>query len=475
MRCSPDVRTLLEELIGPETEALLGQTGSRAPFTFRFNSLKHSRAFQEQILAAEGITWEDTGDGLGLCRVRGEAETSLGKSLAHFLGEIYIQDPASVAAALCLGPQPGERVLDLCAAPGSKTTLLAELMANRGVLVANDVSMKRVRSLIFNLRRMGVANAAVIRSFGEQLGNLYFETFDRVLLDAPCSALGTLHKSPEVLSWWTFRRSEQLAKEQAGLLFSGLKALRPGGVLVYSTCTLAPGENECVVGDVLSRFPVELEPLQLPGLRTRPGLTAFQGRSLDGRLQQAVRIYPHENSCEGFFIARLRKTGSFGEPRFRRPMPLVSLLAEPRSVRPILSAVADWFGFRVSDLEPWRFLTAAELCCCSAEFEDFPFRHRPVRAGLPVIHVKHRPYKLSTEGAHLFGDLARRQVVELAGVDELFDFANRVKLPCSQASSEQVLVRFAGHVIGHGAVSRGFLQSRFPRTGWKFGCSARTT
>ncbi len=473
MRCSQDVRTLLDELVGSEAEALLAQTGARSPSTFRFNSLKHTRAFEERILAAEGITWEDTADGLGLCRVTGEAEISLGKSLAHFLGQIYIQDPASVAAACCLDPQPGERVLDLCAAPGSKTTQLAEMMGNRGVLVANDVSVKRLRSLIFNLRRMGVANTAVIRSFGEQLGNLYFETFDRVLLDAPCSALGTLHKSPEVLSWWTFRRSGQLAKEQVGLLFSGLKALRPGGVLVYSTCTLAPDENECVIDDALKRFPVELETLSLPGLRTRPGLSAYGGRSFDARLRQAVRIYPHENPCEGFFIARLRKTGSFGEPRFRRPSPLVDPLAEPRAIRPILTAVADRYGFRVSDLEGWRFLTAAELCCCSAEFEGFPFRHRPVRAGLPVVHLKHRPYKLSTEGAHLFGGLARRQVVDLGMLEELFDFANRVKLAVDHPSSEQVLVRFEGHVVGHGAVSRGFLQSRFPRTGWKFGRSIR--
>lgn len=473
MRVSQDLRTLLDQLLGGEAERLLAQSGVRRPSTFRFNSLKHSRSFQERMLAAEGLTWDPCGGGLDLCRVRSEDGTTLGKSLGHFLGQIYIQDPASAAAAWALSPEPGENVLDLCAAPGSKTTLLAEMMENQGVLVANDVAMKRLRSLIFNLRRMGVANTAVVKSFGEQLGNLYFEAFDRILLDAPCSALGTLHKSPEVLSWWNCRRSAQLAKEQSGLLSSGLKALRPGGVLVYSTCTLAPEENEFIVNDALGRFPVELESLEIPGLSTRPGLTEFGGRRLDPQLTRTIRIYPHENECEGFFIARFRKTDSFGEARFRRPVTLLDLLSDQRAARPALAAVGDWFGIKPSTFRAWRFVTGAELCCCSADFADFPFRIRPVRIGLPVIHTKHRPFKLTTEGSHLFGSAASRRVVDLEDPEQLFAFANRMKLVSRESASEQVLVRFEEEVVGHGAVDRGFLQSRFPRTSWKFGPPAR--
>jgi 16S rRNA (cytosine1407-C5)-methyltransferase len=468
-RTSSDLKVLLDQLLGAESCRLLEQTGARQPASFRFNSLKHDREFQQRLLAAEGVRWESFGGDLDLHRSISDEGRPVGKSLAHFLGQIYIQDPASAAAAYALAPEPGDWVLDLCAAPGSKTTLLAERMRNQGALVANDVAIKRIRGLIFNLRRMGVANTAVIKSFGEQLGNIYFETFDKVLLDAPCSALGTLHKSPEVLSWWSFRRSGQLAREQAGLLYSGLKALKPGGTLVYSTCTLAPEENEFVIDDALSRFPVDLEPVTLAGLRTRPGLTRFGDRELDSRLERAVRLYPHENPCEGFFIARLRKTETFGEPRLRKPTPVITPMVGARSVRGILSAIGDSLGIRDSVFQDWCFQEGPELCCCSGDFRDFPFRSRPVRSGLPIVHTKHRPYKLTTEGSHLFGDLARRRVVDLSSLDELFAFANRQKLPGEGPSAEQVLVRFEGHVIGHGAVDKGFLQSRFPRTAWKFG------
>jgi NOL1/NOP2/sun family putative RNA methylase len=468
MPAPTDLTNLLELLLGEGAQDYLRRRGERSPTTFRFNSLKHTRHFQESLLASEGFEYAPLEDQPDLLLATREPR-SIGKSLAHFLGDIYIQDTASMLAARALAPTAQDRVLDLCAAPGSKTTLLAELMENRGILLANDSSMKRIRSLAFNLRRMGVTNTAVIKAFGEQLGNLYFESFDKVLLDAPCSALGTIHKSPEVLSWWTPRRSMHLAKEQSGLLYSAIKALRPGGAVVYSTCTIAPQENEAVLDQALKQYPVELEPLEIRGLVTRPGLTEYDGVRFDSQLERAVRIYPHENPCEGFFIARLRKTASFGERRLRRPLQAVGLFPDRRRTRPLLRHLATYFGIPPSRFETWSYLLSAELSCCNRDFEDFPFYVKPVRLGLPIAHIKSSPARMTTAGSHLLGVYATRHVFDLPDVDALFNFVNRTKLPADREKEDQVVVRYSGQPVGHGIIGHGHVISRFPRIGWRFG------
>ena len=169
--------------------------------------------------------------------------------------------------------------------------------------------MKRLRALGSNLERLGVVNTAIFKLFGEQFGTQYFELFDRVLLDPACTGLGTLHKSPEILSWWTPRHCERMASGQRNLIISAIKALRPGGVLCYSTCTLTPEENEEVIDFALNELPVELEKISLSPLKVRPGLTKYNGKVYDSTLEKTCRVYPFENGTEGFFIARLRKTG----------------------------------------------------------------------------------------------------------------------------------------------------------------------
>jgi NOL1/NOP2/sun family putative RNA methylase len=466
----PDLLRLLDDLLGGESDEVLAQAGTPHPVRFRPNGLKHSRAFQERLLALEGFHFQSVRE-FPEAREVVSGDSSLGKSLTHFLGEIYIQDPASMLPAVILAPGPRDRVLDLCAAPGSKTTQLASIMGNRGAIVANDASGRRLRSLVFNLRRMGVLNTAVVRGHGEQYGNRYFEQFDAVLLDAPCSAVGTLHKSPEVLGWWKPERSERLAVRQKDLLHSGLKALRPGGRLVYSTCTLVPGENEAVVDFALKGFPVELEEIVPAGLKTRPGLTRFRNLRFDGRLRNAIRIYPHESETEGFFIALLRKTGSFGKPRLRCPiesLPPLSLTAEEVPAE-AAGHLAARFDLPDEAFRGWFFAAGSELRCATVELEQFPLRDKPVCLGLPVAHMKNPPVRLTTEGSHLLGSLARGNIVELSGPGELFRFVNRHPLAAEETSAGQVLVAFEGEVVGHALADAGRLLSRFPRAGWTFG------
>jgi 16S rRNA (cytosine1407-C5)-methyltransferase len=369
-----------------------------------------------------------------------------------------------------LDPKPGERVLDLCAAPGSKTTQMAAAMNNQGVIVANDVSVQRLRSLVFNLRRMGVKNTAVCKGFGEQYGNLYFESFDRVLVDPPCSALGTLHKSPEVLSWWSPGRSEKLAGIQFRLVSSALKALRPGGVLTYSTCTITPTENEQIIDKVLGEFPVELEQIQLPGIVSRPALNRYRGRQYRAELSKAVRLYPWDNQSEGFFVARLRKTGSFGEKiekGFRNKRTL-SLTDEAERIEPHLQSLTGCFGFPPSIFGNNYYSLQQDLCCSSSEFKTFPIPHLFVKAGLPIAHIRKGETLLTTEGAHLFGHHATRRAIELSDPGEIEGYVNRKTLASPLADFRQIIVLHEDHAIGHALSHGGKLLSRFPRTGWKF-------
>jgi NOL1/NOP2/sun family putative RNA methylase len=468
---NPDLARLLDVVTEGQSKQYLNQVATGLPFRFRFNSLKHSRSFQEALLRAEGFAFSERPGWAGVFETDRDG-LSIGKSLSHFLGHLYIQDLASMAPVSVLAPERSNRVLDLCAAPGSKTTQLAEWIGPEGLIVANDPSTKRIRSLVFNLRRMGLFNAAVLKAYGEPYGNQYFEFFDGVLLDAPCSALGTLGKSPEVVRWWTPQKSERLSIQQRSLLSSGLKALRPGGVLIYSTCTVAPQENEVILAEALEQFPIELEPIQIPGLKTRPGLAGFEGRRWDSQMLNAVRIYPHENACEGFFIARIRKTASFGQPRLRRPKTTCSVLSD--AADPEIKAVIDHldrrFGFPDGLFQGLRYTLAAELNSASPSFDGFPFHAPPVRIGLPIAHVRRVPPKLTTEGAHLLGDQATRNCVELSNWQDLFDFANRCDLLTSGIDGGQVLVRFQGHAVGHGWLTdESSVLSRFPRTGWRFG------
>ncbi|MEO0136107.1 MAG: RsmB/NOP family class I SAM-dependent RNA methyltransferase [candidate division WOR-3 bacterium] len=239
----------------------------------------------------------------------------IGNHYLHQLGFCYIQEIASMIPALVLDPKPEEVVLDLCAAPGSKTTQIAQLMANQGLLVANEVDYKRVSSLIHNVKKCGLINEAIISIPGEKMGEVLPNYFDKILLDAPCSAEGTIRKSKKVLFHWGLKNIQKMARIQKGLIVSAFRALKPGGTMVYSTCTIAPEENEGVVDYLLKKFPdAELLPINLNGFKFRSGITAWEKEIYDARVKNCVRILPQDNDTAPFFIARITKLGL---PQFR--------------------------------------------------------------------------------------------------------------------------------------------------------------
>ncbi|MEK6847114.1 MAG: RsmB/NOP family class I SAM-dependent RNA methyltransferase [Nanoarchaeota archaeon] len=232
----------------------------------------------------------------------------LGNSIEHLLGYYYVQEVCSMMSVIALNPAPGERVLDLCASPGSKTTQIAALMENSGTIIANDIKLDRLKILSANLERCGVMNCVSVRNDGVGLCSRLAKEgwkFDKILLDAPCSGEGTLRSSPKTFLMWNIKVVEKLSREQRKLIANALKCLKVGGTLVYSTCTHSPEENEAVVDFALKNFPVELEELHLP-LRCRPGVTSWNGSDFSPEVSRCCRIYPQDNNSEGFFVAKLR-------------------------------------------------------------------------------------------------------------------------------------------------------------------------
>ena len=233
--------------------------------------------------------WEPTGCYLSM-------DSRAGADILHEAGAWYLQEPSAMIPAAVLNAQPGERVLDLCAAPGGKTTQLGLRMQGQGMLVCNEPIRDRAKILSRNVERMGLSNAIVVSAWPEELAKAWPGAFDAIQCDAPCSGEGMFRRHPETRDEWNAESPEGCAKRQGDILDSAAIMLRPGGRLVYSTCTLNKIENEGVIEAFLSRHDdYMLEAFELPGLSAPAGM---------------LTVYPHRVKGEGHFVASLRRKGN---------------------------------------------------------------------------------------------------------------------------------------------------------------------
>lgn len=235
-----------------------------------------------------------------------EERFDIGNIPEHALGYFYVQESASMIPPVVLQAAPGHLVLDMCAAPGSKTSQIAAHMQNEGLLIANDMQGSRLPALGINLQRIGAKNTMVTKMAGQRFGKRGI-IFDRILIDAPCSGTGTIRKSMKVLEMWSPKLVSRIAHEQKKLIQAAFDALAVGGEMVYSTCTQEPEENEGVVSWFLGKNETaELLDIELDIIRS-PAVTSFQGFEYDPRVAKCLRIYPQDNDSEGFFVAKIRK------------------------------------------------------------------------------------------------------------------------------------------------------------------------
>jgi NOL1/NOP2/sun family putative RNA methylase len=420
----------------------------------------------EALLREEGLQLHPLGwNPLGYRVAR---EQRPGAQWWYLAGLAQIQEEAAQLPVRLLDPQPGERILDLCAAPGGKSAQIAARLANTGTVVANDLRIGRIRGLRGNLERLGLANVSVTQGDGtgypEAAG-----AFDRVLVDAPCSGEGTLRKRSALAQASGPEFSLRLAAVQRALLRRAVALCRPGGRIVYSTCTFAPEENEAVVDAVLRELDgqVALSPAVVDGLATAPGLTRWDGQGYDASLDRSLRLWPHLNDTGGFYVAVLDKAEDApclaGEAPALTPFEvpdLHRLLREDHG----LSDCPElrWVGCRLSGRG--LYLTNPD--------------HRPPPArettGLRFARPKSRPLKLTTAAAMQIAAAATQGVVDLER-EQIGPYLSRAQFTLKAAQSQaaaagHVLVRYAGVGLGMGwyrPVGR-TLESLFPKAwvGW---------
>jgi NOL1/NOP2/sun family putative RNA methylase len=232
----------------------------------------------------------------------------IGNLIEHSLGYFYTQEAASMIPPLVLEPKESDVVLDMAASPGSKTTQIAALMKNKGILIANDYTTERIKPLSLNIQRCGITNCIITLMQGQWFKKSNIE-FDRILVDAPCSGTGTIRKSLKTLRIWNPNMVKRLSITQKQLIETAFNVLKQNGTLVYSTCSLEPEENEAVIGFLLNKYEnAKLEEIRIKDLKRSNPILEFEKQKYSEEIKKCLRIWPQDNDSEGFFVAKIIKT-----------------------------------------------------------------------------------------------------------------------------------------------------------------------
>ena len=306
----------MKQLLGGEYEEFLESYEREPSQALRVNLLKITpQEFQAlSPFALRPVPWAETGYYYG-------REDRPGRHPFHEAGLYYIQEPSAMAVGSLADARPGERVLDLCAAPGGKTTHLASSMGGRGLLVSNEIHPVRAKILASNVERMGIPNCIVANEKPEALAQRFPGFFDRIVVDAPCSGEGMFRKEEQAVKEWSAENVRMCAGRQQEILEAASGMLRPRGVLVYSTCTFAPEENEKSVSIFLDKHPEFHVKKVSAGAQFSPGVPAWSGSRPE--TADTFRLWPHRLEGEGHFAAVLEKDGEAGKRELPLKMPPV--------------------------------------------------------------------------------------------------------------------------------------------------------
>ena len=373
-------------------------------------------------------------------------ESTAGAQPLHEAGAYYIQEPSAMAAVAVLSPRPGERVLDLCAAPGGKSTQIADALEGRGLLVSNEPIPSRAKILSRNLERMGVTNGLVVSAEPEQLAPRWAGFFDAILVDAPCSGEGMFRRHPETRAEWTEQSPAGCAARQKRILTSAWAMLRRGGRLVYSTCTLNTEENEGVIDWMQQAFSdCETAAFTLP---------AGEGAELDAP-GGTLHLYPHRVKGEGHFVALLRKCGD--EP----PAPALApgdALAKPD--KPLLQAY-EAFAKAVGAALPVANARLGDALLSAPELPPLQ-GIRVLRAGVQLGALKGKVFQPDHALALAMSPTAGFPSFSVSPAEARAYLRGEV-LPCPDSFSGFYLVCYESLPLGFAKASNGQLKNHYPK------------
>lgn len=372
-------------------------------------------------------------------------DSPAGADPLHEAGAYYLQEPSAMAPVSVLSPRPGERVLDLCAAPGGKSTQIAAALAGEGLLVSNEPVPSRAKILSRNIERMGVPNALVVSAQPEALAARWGVLFDAVLVDAPCSGEGMFRRHPETRAEWNPASPMGCAERQRRILGCAAAMLRPGGRLVYSTCTLSPEENEETVRWFLREHPdFSAQPFSLSG--DYGTLDAPEGM---------LRLYPHRVRGEGHFVACLRRAGDAPAANLMRP-------AAERLSPPAPAVRAAYSAFAA----PLRGLPAAnaQLGDALLSAPDLPPLDgvRVLRAGVQLGTLKGKVFAPDHALAMCLSPACGLPVLALDRAGAL-RYQSGEALPAPENMSGWALAVYEGLVLGFGKASGGQFKNHYPK------------
>ncbi|SFS72826.1 RsmF rRNA methyltransferase first C-terminal domain-containing protein [Marininema halotolerans] len=452
MHLPTDFRMQMSQLLQEESDSFFATYDEEPSRGLRMNALKLSPQDGKQRLpfALTPIPWADTGFFYDHHRDRP------GKHVFHAAGLYYIQDPSAMAPAEALDPQPGERVLDLCAAPGGKTTQLAAKMQGDGILIANEISRERRKALIENLERCGVKNAIVLGEDPHHLTTRFAGWFDRILIDAPCSGEGMFRKDPATMERWSLRSTQAAAELQQSILEATAPMLKTGGRLVYSTCTFNPSENESIIQQFLGNHP-EFQIREVPGSNhfspARPDW-AHANPSLD----LAARLWPHRLRGEGHFLCVLEKKageeGARQKPGKLPPVHKEALHVFNQFVNETLTS-SNFFPGPYTLFGDHLYHVPAELPSLKGLVVERP--------GLHLGQAKRKHFAPSHALAlALQPDQVQRKLNFSPEDDQLQRYLRGEALPC-QGEKGWTLVTVDYFPLGWGKVSGGLLKNHYPK------------
>ncbi len=442
--------------------AFEGAISRPLPGVFWMNPLRANERVLLEWFSAHGISCHPLGWYLNAWRV--DSSVKLGNTVPYAAGWYCVQEEVALTAVHALDPQPGEKILDLCASPGGKTAQISFAVGPTGLVIANEKSWQRLTPLAAKVDNMGLTNVVVTHANGMRVT---FEpaSFDRVLADVPCSGEGTVRKLEGGVRVMGERLERVLPETQAVILRRALRLVKAGGVVVYSTCTMNPSENEAVLSTALGDLGV-VEKCEFPGFRSSPGLLAWEGKTFREDVANSHRFYPHYNDTGGFFVARIRRTNipfrSEKKPRENCVHDYRELNSAEREA--VLLWLEKRYGVLGTAFDNLRMFQRAKIIRIASQNMQFPNENVNL-VGVGVFEKTTQGFVLTAPGAQLVSLLAQKAVLNLESPEMLASYLRGET--CSLNGNETlkgiVAVRSGPFGLGKGVSLNGDLESHFPK------------